>query len=146
MQWKIKTFSELTVEELYAILRLRSEVFIVEQNCAYQDIDNVDQRSIHVWLEEDHMILGYLRYFDKTGEPETAQIGRVVTSVRGKGYGAEVLNQGIMEILGTGLYEEIYLEAQVYAIPFYEKAGFRVTSDEFLEDGIPHVEMRRTLK
>ena len=123
MNLVIKSFEKLTKRELYEILRVRSEVFVVEQECVYQDLDGLDYDSIHVFFEEDGIV----------------QIGRVLTYKRGVGLGIELLLKGI-EVAKTQFQaKKLYLEAQVYAIGFYEKGGFRVVSEEFLEDGIPHV-------
>ena len=141
MQLQIKTFENLTAAELYEILRVRSAVFVVEQNCVYQDPDGIDQNSVHVFLESAGRILAYLRIFMKDMETATVQIGRVLTAERGKGLGKQILEAGIRTAGEHFQAERIYLEAQSYAIGFYEKAGFRVISEEFLEDGIPHVQM-----
>lgn len=138
-----KEFNQLSVEELYEILRVRSEVFVVEQECIYQDLDGIDRNSIHVFYEEEGKIKAYLRIFWKDKEQKVVQIGRVLTTERGVGLGEKILLEGIKAAEETMGAEIIYIEAQCYAIGFYEKAGFQVTSEEFLEDGIPHVEMRR---
>lgn len=143
MKIQVKKFNELTTAELYEILKARAEVFVVEQNCVYQDLDSIDQKSIHVWLENGSgKVLAYLRTFEKADELGTAQIGRVLTTERGQGLGSLILKEGMKAAVGELGAKEIYLEAQVYAIGFYEKEGFKVTSGEFLEDGIPHVQMR----
>jgi len=137
-----KRFEELTIKELYEILRVRAEVFVVEQNCVYQDLDEKDQDSLHLFYEEAGRIQAYLRLFLKNREEKLAQIGRVLTLARGTGLGGTILKEGLKaakECLGA---EEVYIEAQCYATGYYEKAGFRITSEEFLEDGIPHVKMR----
>ena len=142
MNLAVKTFDELTTRELYEILRVRSEVFVVEQTCIYQDIDEKDFDSVHIFYEEDGRILAYLRVFLMETEENVVRIGRVLTMERGTGLGMKLLLAG-MEAVREKLHAaEIYIEAQSYAIGFYEKAGFRVTSEEFLEDGIPHVKMR----
>ena len=141
MKMHVCRFEELTVFELYEILKLRNEVFVVEQNCVYNDIDGIDPKAIHLWLEEDGSLLSYLRVFPVTDQENTAQIGRVVSASRGKGYGRILLHEAVKtaeEILHA---ERLVLEAQTYAVGFYEKEGFAVCSDEFLEDGIPHVKM-----
>lgn len=144
MELKVKTFAELTTKELYEFLKLRSDVFVVEQSCIYPDLDGNDYDSIHVFYERDNgTTAAYLRVFPKKNEEGTVQMGRVVTGDRGTGLGGKLLKEGIKAaetILGA---KEIYLEAQTYAIGFYGREGFEVTSDEFLEDGLPHVEMRR---
>ena len=140
MELTVKFFDQLTTNELYEILQARTAVFIVEQACSYQDIDGVDRQALHITLREDGKLLAYLRVFSH--DEDTAQIGRVLATERRKGYAAAVLREGIRaarEILGK---KAVYLEAQTYAIPLYEKEGFRPISEEFLEDGIPHVAMR----
>lgn len=146
MEVKIKDFSELTTLELYNILKVRSQVFVVEQNCVYQDLDDVDQRSLHVFYERDGKIMAYLRLFYADEEAKMVQMGRVLTLERGTGMGRSIIKDGIRAARRRMQAESICLEAQTYAIGFYEKAGFRVVSEEFLEDGIPHVKMLRELK
>ncbi len=139
MELKIKTFDQLSTNELYDILAARCAVFIVEQNCPYQDIDGTDRDAVHIWLEEESKIKAYLRVFEK--DADTAQIGRVITLDRGKGFGRIVLKEGV-KACGEILHKEkIYLEAQCYATGFYEKEGFVAFGEEFLEDGIPHIKM-----
>lgn len=139
MNLVVKTFEELTRDELYEILKVRSAVFVVEQSCPYQDIDGVDQRSYHVFLEERGWILAYLRVFSR--DEATAQMGRVLTIEREKGLGSAVLRVGLQVAREQMGKRCVYLETQAYAAAFYEKEGFCVTSEEFLEDGIPHVKM-----
>ena len=142
MECVIKRFDELTVPQLYEILQLRSAVFVVEQNCVYQDIDGVDQESLHVCGYEDGKLQAYLRVFRNHTE-DCAQIGRVISARRGIGDGRVILKEGIRAaelIPGNG---KIVLEAQVYAIGFYEKEGFKVVSEPFDEDGIMHVKMEK---
>lgn len=141
MTLRIKHFSELTTEELYAILRLRVSVFVVEQNCPYMELDNLDQDAIHVWLEDEDGIEAYLRILDRRVENENVAIGRVITVKRRCGMGTRILQEGIKaarELLGA---DKIYVEAQTYAKGLYEKQGFQQVSAEFLLDGIPHVRM-----
>ena len=144
MKYVTKGFEELTVWELYEILRFRSEVFVVEQNCVYQDVDGVDPLSRHLFMiDDDGVICAYLRWFPGS-EEGIAQIGRVLSRYRRRGIGSILLEYASDEIRERG-YQGIRVEAQTYAVPFYERAGFAVTSDEFDEDGIPHVEMRKRL-
>ena len=139
---KIKVFSELGPSELYELLRLRSAVFVVEQNCVYQDLDGLDQAAAHIFIPNaDGSCAACARVCEKADEPGTMQIGRVVSKERGKGLGMAVLRAAIGECRRLGA-REVYIEAQQYAIGFYEKAGIAVTSETFLEDGIPHVQMR----
>lgn len=144
MEFAVKTFQELTTEELYEILAVRARVFVVEQACAYQDIDGLDLEALHVFARNENGICAYLRAFSQ--DERTARIGRVLTTVRGKGFGAEILKQGIAAAAERMKKECIYLEAQTYAIGFYEREGFQVVTEEFLEDGIPHVGMVLDLK
>lgn len=138
-----KSFDELTTTELYEILRARAAVFVVEQDCVYQDLDGIDYESIHIFSQKENgEVSAYLRLFIKKDEKNTAQMGRVLTTERGKGLGGEILREGIKAAKEKLNADEIYIEAQEYAIPFYSREGFEVTSDVFLEDGIPHVEMR----
>ena len=141
----IKKFNELSNTELYDILKLRSEIFVVEQQCIYQDIDNIDKDSIHVFLVKDGKIQSYLRVFSK--DEKTAQIGRVVTAkdCRRKGYSSLLLQKGIDISKNILKKERIYLESQTYAANLYKKHGFEIISKEFILDGIPHVEMERKI-
>ena len=147
MQTIIKTYNELTVDELYEILKLRSIVFVVEQNCVYQDIDDIDKRSYHIYMKEKDKpeIKVYLRVFEK--DKDTAQIGRVVTEKdsRRKGYASQLIEKGIEISKNKMKKTKVYLEGQVYAAKLYEKLGFKIISDEFLEDGIPHYKMLKIL-
>ncbi len=136
----VKAFRDLTLEELYEILRVRCAVFVVEQNCPYQDIDGIDPKSVHVFLKEDGKVLACLRVFMR--KDDYAQIGRVVTAVRGKGYGRRIMEKGVEEC-GKISSKGIILEAQTYAAGFYAKYGFVPFGDEFDEDGIPHIQMIR---
>ena len=145
MELKIKTFNELTTKELYEILKSRAEIFVVEQNCVYQDLDDIDYKSIHVFYQkEDGRVAAYLRLFYKE-DMKVIQMGRVLTLKHGTGLGKRILQEGIKIVETKMQAEKIYIEAQKYAIGFYEQAGFEVCSEEFLEDGISHVEMIRLL-
>ena len=135
----IKYFNELTTKELYEILKARSEIFVVEQNCVYQDIDDKDYESLHFFYEEDGKVTAYLRAFYR--DDSVVQIGRVLTLQHGIGLGGKLLKEGIAIIKEKMNPSRLYIEAQCYAIGYYEKEGFRVCSEEFLEDGIPHVQM-----
>ena len=138
-----KYFADLTTRELYEILKARCAVFVVEQNCVYQDIDGQDPTSLHVFFEDEGRIAAYLRAFVK--EPGVVQMGRVLTVDRGIGLGGMILRAGIKEIRERFHPRKIYIEAQSYTVGFYAREGFRVTSEEFLEDGIPHVKMELDL-
>lgn len=140
MSLKSKYFGELTTRELYEILKARAEIFVVEQNCVYQDLDGIDYDSLHVFYEEeDGKVTAYLRAFYK--DDDTVQMGRVLTLRHGTGLGGRLLKEGIARIRTKMHPSKIYIEAQCYAVGFYEKEGFQICSEEFLEDGIPHVQM-----
>lgn len=139
MKLKIKTFNSLTTNELYEILKIRSLIFVVEQNCIYQDMDDIDYESTHVWLEQKE-IKAYLRYFKK--DKNTIQIGRVLTKEHGIGLGKKLMEESIKEIKKDKTIKTIYLEAQTYALNVYKKFGFKEYGKEFLEDNIPHIKMK----
>lgn len=141
MNLTVKRFDELTNAELYEILRLRSAVFVVEQACAYQDIDNKDQVAVHAWLWDEDGIAAYLRVMDRGVYDEEVAIGRVISLRRRQGLASRLLLEGIRIAREEFGAEVISVEAQVYARSLYEKAGFRQASEEFLEDGIPHIRM-----
>ena len=143
----IKKFDELTLNELYKIMQLRSQVFVVEQNCIYQDLDDIDKISYHLFIKGNNdMIKAYLRIFEK--DKDTAQIGRVVTEEkeRKKGYATKLMEKGIQLIKNEMKKDKVYLEGQVYCKDLYLKLGFEIISDEFLEDGIPHIKMELKIK
>jgi ElaA protein len=141
METVIKKFDELTLAELYEILRARAEVFIVEQNCAYQDLDNVDKNAYHVYLKDEGGILAYLRVIDKGERLDEVSLGRVITLKRRQGLGTAVMRVGIDVAKEKYGAKRIKIGAQAYAKPFYEQLGFRQISDEYMEDGIPHIYM-----
>ena len=141
MKTMVKSFGELTVEELYEILRLRAEVFVVEQNCAYQDLDEVDKDAIHVYLKEDGKIWAYLRVIEKGKRLDETSIGRVISLKRRVGLGTELMKQGITVAKEKFGATRIKVGAQLYAKAFYEGVGFKQISEEYEEDGIPHIYM-----
>lgn len=137
-----KLFSELTTEELYELLRIRSEVFVVEQNCVYQDMDGDDQASVHLWLTDQDRVVALCRVCPAGTHMKEVSIGRVITTERGKGYGKRIMLAGIEAAKEHFGAEKIDIEAQEYAKGFYEQVGFRQSSDPFILDGIPHIKMR----
>ena len=141
MQTVIKRFSELTNFELYEILRARAEIFVVEQNCPYQDLDEVDYDAYHVYFRENGKILAYLRVIDKGKRLEEVSIGRVISVQRRKGYGLKLMKVGLQVAKEKFGATVVKIGAQKYAKPFYEGCGFRQISGEYLEDGIPHIYM-----
>ena len=141
MNLHIKKFEELTNSELYNLLKLRVDVFVVEQNCSYKELDDLDQTALHLWLEEENNIIAYLRILDRGVESQFVSIGRVISSKRNCGYGKLILEAGIKAAVEYFKAEKIYIEAQTYAKAFYEKSGFKQISEEFIMDGIPHLKM-----
>ncbi len=142
MQIIAKTFRELSTEELFDIYKLRVAVFVVEQNCPYQEVDEKDKVSIHMMLKEEDRIVAYLRVLPPGVSFPEASIGRVIAMERRKGYGSILVKEGIQKALETYKTDTITIEAQTYAEEFYTKLGFVRTSEEFLEDGIPHIQMQ----
>ena len=144
MKLIVKTFEEFTPAELYELLKCRIGVFVVEQNCPYQELDDLDYRSVHVYyLDDAGKIAAYLRLFEKDPASHTVQMGRVLSVQRGTGLGGRILREGMHVAMERLQARTICIEAQQYAVGFYEREGFRPCSDVFLEDGIPHVKMER---
>jgi ElaA protein len=145
LEWKIKRFEELSTKELYSLLQLRSEVFVVEQNCVYQDIDGKDEKAIHLIGEDNGKTVAYARLFKPAAYFEQASIGRVVVkeTYRAKKLGHLLMREAI-QVIET-LFEEtkITISAQLYLKKFYESQGFLQTSEMYLEDDIPHIEMKK---
>lgn len=144
MELTIKHFDELSAQELFEIYRSRVAVFVVEQNCPYQEVDEADRHAYHITLREDGELVAYLRVVEQNVLWEEVTIGRVLSLKRRKGYASRLLSEGIRVAEERLHADKIVIEAQVYAMPLYEKAGFVPVSEEFLEDGIPHVRMLRT--
>ena len=142
MKIQIKRFEELTTAELYEILRCRAEVFIVEQNCVYQDLDNEDSRSTHVYIENNGKILAYLRVIDPGVKYPAASIGRVLTmkEARGKGLARPLMEEAIK--LAKEKSPVVEIEAQAYLREFYKSLGFTATSEEFMLEGRLHLSMK----
>ena len=136
-----KSFKELTVDELYELLRVRSEVFVVEQDCIYQDMDNDDQKSIHLWLTVADKVVALARVCPAGTHMKGISIGRVITTERGKGYGKQIMLHAIDAAKEHFGAKHIDIEAQEYAKGFYESVGFKQSSDTFMLDGIPHIRM-----
>ena len=139
MIWEIKEWSELSIKEVENIFSLRSEVFVVEQDCVYQDIDGKDQKATHVLGKKDNEIIAYSRIFKPGDYFNEASFGRTVVkkSERGKGLGDEL----VIKCLENIKEEEIKISAQSYLKGFYGKHGFKSEGNEYLEDGIPHTAM-----
>lgn len=143
MNWVLKKFEDLTPHELYAIMQLRNEVFVVEQNCAYQDADNKDLHSFHLMGWKDNKLVAYTRLLPPGLSYPEPSIGRVVTSpsVRKEGYGRELMKTSIDNIYNLFGHQPVRIGAQLYLKNFYASLGFQQTRDVYLEDGIEHIEM-----
>ncbi|MBW8522174.1 GNAT family N-acetyltransferase [Chryseobacterium chendengshani] len=143
--WKIKSFEEITTSELYAIIKARVDVFVVEQNCPYHDLDGYDQQAIHIWAEEDNNVLAYCRIFNKGIKYTETSIGRVLTTekARGKSLGKQLIQYAVETIENRFHTSEVRISAQDYLLRFYSGFGFKDTGKKYLEDNIPHTEMFR---
>ena len=145
MKFVVKHFSELTTRKLFEIYKVRVAVFVVEQKCAYQEVDDMDREAYHFWFENDDGIEAYLRLMPAGVARAEVSLGRVIAVKRRCGLGTKIVAEGIRfakEKLGAS---EIVIEAQTYVKKMYESLGFRAESEEFLEDGIPHIRMRLKL-
>lgn len=143
IQYKIKNFNDLTNKQLYQLLQLRSEVFVVEQNCVYQDVDNKDQKAIHILGFIDTDLVAYARIFKPNDYFKYASIGRVVVAkkIRNYGYGYSLMETAITAIKDNFKEEIIAISAQEHLEKFYNNLGFLREGDSYLEDGIPHIFM-----
>lgn len=137
----IKSFNELSVEELYHILQLRSEIFVVEQNCVYQDMDDKDEKALHVLGKKNNKIIAYTRVFKPGDYFDISSIGRVIVAKRERqyGYGYDIMNASINAIKQNFNESKIKLSAQCYLKKFYNNLGFIEVGEEYLEDDIPHI-------
>ncbi|MES2813041.1 MAG: GNAT family N-acetyltransferase [Bacteroidota bacterium] len=145
LQFKIKRFNELSTQELYQILQVRSEVFVVEQNCIYQDVDGKDQKAIHVLGYYQDDLAAYCRLFNAGDYFDETSIGRVIVSPkhRDKKLGHELMQTAIAAVEKEFNRTHITISAQLYLQKFYESHGFVTTSETYLEDDIPHIEMKK---
>jgi len=143
MTIRVKKYKDISTSELYAILMLRSEVFIVEQNCVYQDLDGKDKNALHIIGNKNNTIVAYARIFNRGDHLENASIGRVVVrgTERKYGYGTDIMRASIDAVVEYFNETTIYLSAQTYLKKFYNSLGFQETGEEYLEDGIPHIKM-----
>ncbi|WP_299115675.1 GNAT family N-acetyltransferase [uncultured Winogradskyella sp.] len=146
IETSIKQFSELNTQELYDILQLRSEVFVVEQDCIYQDIDGKDQKALHVLGYKKGKLVAYTRIFKPGDYFNEASIGRVVVveNQRHHKYGYDIMKASVKTIENHYNTETILISAQVYLKRFYNNLGFYETGDTYLEDGIPHIKMKKS--
>ena len=145
MKWFYKSYDELNKKELYDILHLRAEVFVIEQDCPYQDVDNKDQKAIHVYAVEGDEMVAYARIFQPGDYFQEASIGRVVTKspFRGTGLGQEIMQLSIKYVEENIQPKTLRISAQEYLKNFYSAFGFKQIGDSYLEDGIPHIGMLR---
>ena len=147
MKWKYTSFDALSVAELYAILQLRNEVFVIAQNCIYQDTDNKDQESFHLMGWDGNKLAAYCRILPPGLSYKEASIGRVVSSpaYRNTGYGRDLMKLAITKVHEQFNCKNITISAQQYLEKFYASLGFIKSGDPYLEDNIPHIQMEFTL-
>lgn len=145
LKFILKRFNELSVPELYELLQLRSEVFVVEQNCIYQDLDGKDEKALHLFGVYNDKIVAYSRLFAPGYYFEEASIGRVVVDEQNRKnkWGHLLLEESIKAIKDAYNTEAITISAQLYLKKFYESHGFIQEGADYLEDGIPHIKMKR---
>ncbi|HMU46723.1 MAG TPA: GNAT family N-acetyltransferase [Chitinophagaceae bacterium] len=143
IQWILKKFDDLTPQELYAAIRLRNEVFVVEQNCVFQDADNKDPYCWHLMGWDNNNLIAYTRLVPPGTAYKEPSIGRVVTSpsVRGAGAGKQVMEESLRQLKALYGNISIRIGAQLYLKKFYSSFGFKQSSEIYLEDGIEHIEM-----
>lgn len=143
MQTHIKTFEQLTTKELFHIYKLRVDTFVVEQQCPYHEIDDIDLIAHHIYLQQNTEMLAYCRLYKQN---DAYHIGRVIAATKRKGYGTQIIKTAIKFASDILHAQSINIEAQTYAQQFYEKLGFITTSKPFDEDGIQHIKMKYTIK
>ncbi len=146
LHFQIKTFAQLSVKELYDILQLRSEVFVVEQDCVYQDIDGKDDKALHLFAYKNKILVAYARLFGPGDYFEDASIGRVVVkqSERKYGYGHQLMQEANKAVENNFKDSKIHLSAQQYLVKFYNTHGYKEVGEGYLEDGIPHIGMEKS--
>ncbi|EFL55107.1 GNAT family N-acetyltransferase [Finegoldia magna] len=143
MNTLIKTFEQLTTKELFHIYKLRVDTFVVEQQCPYHEIDDIDLIAHHIYLQQNTEMLAYCRLYKQN---DTCHIGRVIAATKCKGYGTQIMKTAIKFASDILHAQSINIEAQTYAKKFYEKLGFVTTSEPFDEDGIQHIKMKYAVK
>lgn len=143
MNTLIKTFEQLTTKELFHIYKLRVDTFVVEQQCSYHEIDDIDLIAHHIYLQQNTEMLAYCRLYKQN---DTCHIGRVIAATKRKEYGTQIMKTAIKFASDILHAQSINIEAQTYAKKFYEKMGFITTSEPFDEDGIQHIKMKYTVK
>ncbi|WP_284141680.1 MULTISPECIES: GNAT family N-acetyltransferase [unclassified Virgibacillus] len=144
MKWHIKSFADLTNNELYHILKARVDIFVVEQACPYPELDNYDQQSIHYYLTDGEQLVAYVRILPAGYKYKEASIGRVIVnkSYRGKGIGKKLMQNAVNYTTNNMGEKTIKIQAQSHLEAFYSSLGFRKISAVYLDDGIPHIDMR----
>ena len=148
ISWKIKNWEQLKTNEIYSILKLRSKVFVVEQNCVYQDIDDKDKLAIHVFGFVEGKIIAYSRLFNKKEYFKETSFGRAVVELtnRGKGIGDMLVEKSLLTIKEKYKEQKVKISAQAHLVNFYKKHGFKTIGKEYLEDGIPHIAMLANIR
>jgi len=143
MKFEFKHFSELTTDELYDILQLRSEIFVVEQDCVYNDLDGLDKDGVHMFVKKENKIVAYSRLLKPGSRFNDYSIGRVIVreTERGTGLGIRMMEEAKQFVLEEWKAEKIKISAQKYLKKFYQDLGFKIVTEEYLEDGIPHFGM-----
>jgi ElaA protein len=146
LQWQFSSYGALSLQQLYSALQLRSEVFVVEQNCAFQDMDGADDKAMHLLGMQGDKLVAYARCFNAGIKFKEASIGRVIThsSLRGTGAGHALMRQAIASMKMVWGVQPIRIGAQARLEKFYMQHGFQTASAPYIEDGIPHIEMLRT--
>ena len=144
MKWSLKTFQSLTNNELYTILKARIDVFVVEQECAYEEIDNYDQESMHYFLTIDNQVAAYVRILPSNTKYKEVSIGRVLVTKnhRQNGYAKLIMRKAIQFITEEWQENDIKIQAQAYLHKFYSELGFEQISEIYLDDDIPHIDMK----
>ena len=145
LQWQFTCLQDLSVQQLYDVLQLRTEVFVVEQNCVFQDMDGADENAMHLLGMQQEKLMAYARCFDAGIKFKEASIGRVIThaSLRGTGAGHALMRQAMDSMQSLWGMQPIRIGAQARLEKFYQQHGFAVASAPYIEDGIPHIEMLR---
>jgi ElaA protein len=145
LQWQFSSYGALSLQQLYALLQLRTEVFVVEQNCVFQDMDGYDEKAMHLLGLQDDKLVAYARCFNVGIKFKEASIGRVITHarVRGTGAGHALMQQALGSMKMVWGVQPIRIGAQARLEKFYEQHGFKAASAPYIEDGIPHIEMLR---
>ncbi|WP_164670925.1 GNAT family N-acetyltransferase [Virgibacillus doumboii] len=143
MEWVVKTFNELSNEELYAIMKTRVDIFVVEQECPYPELDNYDQQAIHFFLKINEEIAANVRLLPNGSKYEEASIGRVLVAkkFRGQGYAGQIMQKAIDFLVNEWNEKRIKIQGQEYLKKFYSGLGFKQISESYLEDDIPHIDM-----